>query len=513
MNTGIIPRRIAGLLSDNQGNVFMLLGFSIMPLTLTVGFGIDYSRAMRLDTKLEAAADAASLSGVSAIMMKKSDDEARAAARAMFNKQVEGLPGLIYDANNPNNPSITISSTSGSNLSRTVTVSYSAQSTNSFSGILGKPTLPVNGSSTAYASKAPNIDFYLVLDTSPSMLLPVTSADISRMRMITKSMKSGAGCAFACHFENVRSGDLRLTDPNDPSITDIFITANPVTGQETYYRVVYVANGYIYYKDKNGAVLKGPLETYGRYADPLWAAKNYGLIDGGDPVELRIDAEQSAAQRLITFSQNTAQQNNVTYRMKVFGFDIRDPVPLTSNLQDVSTMSPSSIPNLLSLQPMWWQNGFITKAEEINDLATQFTPMFNWMNNEIPNPGDGDTNGTPQAVMFLVTDGMANEWLDGERTINSLLQPHLDQCNAIKNRGIRIAILYTEYSPDVLDGDRWALRTVGPVIPNVEPQLKACASVKPDGTPLFYRVSADESISDGLSQLFSLTVSSARLIK
>jgi hypothetical protein len=61
-------------------------------------------------------------------------------------------------------------------------VQWRGSSTNLFSGILGVATLPIGGSSTAYASFFPNINFYLVMDKSPSMLLPSTSAGITRFR-------------------------------------------------------------------------------------------------------------------------------------------------------------------------------------------------------------------------------------------------------------------------------------------------------------------------------------------
>ena len=49
------------LKADQSGGVFMIAGFAIVPLTFMVGFGIDYSRAMSLQTQLNAAADAAAL--------------------------------------------------------------------------------------------------------------------------------------------------------------------------------------------------------------------------------------------------------------------------------------------------------------------------------------------------------------------------------------------------------------------------------------------------------------------
>ena len=62
-----------------------------------------------------------------------------------------------------------------------MTVTYTANSTNAFPNVLGllsgknKTTWSLSGSSTATASIQPNINFYLLLDNSPSMAIPATT--------------------------------------------------------------------------------------------------------------------------------------------------------------------------------------------------------------------------------------------------------------------------------------------------------------------------------------------------
>ena len=63
------------LLKDQRGNVLMFYGFAVIPLTFSVGMGIDYARAMKAQTKLNAAADAAALNSVSQTMMLQSTDQ------------------------------------------------------------------------------------------------------------------------------------------------------------------------------------------------------------------------------------------------------------------------------------------------------------------------------------------------------------------------------------------------------------------------------------------------------
>ena len=501
-----VKASLRSAVADTRGNVMIFMGLAIVPMTFAVGFGIDYSRAMRLETKLDAIADAAALSGVSAIMMQKSDAEAKSAARIMFNKQAAGLNGLVYDANSSSNPSIVISSTTGVNTSRTVTVSYRAASTNIFGGILGSESLTIKGSATGFATRAPHINFYLVLDTSPSMLLPSTSAGLNRMRAITTSSNLSNGCAFACHVEYPHLDNIYIRSPA-PNPKDIFIHNN------TVYKVEKIQSGYIYYKNSSGSTVKGPKEVDGRYADSLWAAKNYGIFTGEAPLELRVDSEQEAAEELIPFAQQTALDNKVTYRMQMFGFGYGAPVALTSSMADVNSMSSDSVPNLMSRQAYWYKNNCITQSTCINDQATEFKAMFNSMYSIIPTPGTGATASDPQAVIFIITDGMSDESLNGSRNNRELRDSHLTQCSNIKAKCIRIAILYTEYLPESLTGDSWSQSNVAPHLSKIEPALKACASAKADGTPLYYKVTTDQSIPQALSALFSLTVASAHLTR
>jgi hypothetical protein len=68
------------------------------------------------------------------------------------------------------------------------------------------------------------------------------------------------------------------------------------------------------------------------------------------------------------------------------------------------------------------------------------------INSIMPYPGDGTriAGDTPQEVVFFVTDGAEDETVNGSR-VQSLMDPSC--CTTIKNRGIRIAVLYTTYLP------------------------------------------------------------------
>ena len=77
-----------------------------------------------------------------------------------------------------------------------MTVNYTASSKNAFSGVLGQQNWGLAGSSQSTSSVAPNIDFYLLLDNSPSMAIAATTDGINTM--VANTQPQG-GCAFACH--------------------------------------------------------------------------------------------------------------------------------------------------------------------------------------------------------------------------------------------------------------------------------------------------------------------------
>jgi hypothetical protein len=76
-------------------------------------------------------------------------------------------------------------------------VTFSASINTMFLGVIGKTALSMSGTSTSTASMPLYIDFYLLLDNSPSMGVAATPADVTKMVNNTSDK-----CAFACHDYN-----------------------------------------------------------------------------------------------------------------------------------------------------------------------------------------------------------------------------------------------------------------------------------------------------------------------
>lgn len=414
----------------------MIFAFAVTPIAFATGMTIDYGTAMRIQTKLKAAADAAALAAVSKQVMNWDKNTASAAARQMFMLQATGTAGLNLDFSDPAQLNVVISETNGAQNSRTATVTFNGTSNNSFARILGMDTLTVKGTSTAKASTAPDIDFYVFMDTSPSMALPITSAGLTQLTGKT-------GCAFACHSTNDKTA-----------------------------------------KDANG-----------KYVSYYNVARSFNI-------PLRVDAEIKATQDMMTLAKSTMADNSAIYRAAISTFDVTSNFKKLSNIADGLDAAKTNAGNAQLLKV--YMNNMLTANNSNSDQDTDFSDMFNNAIKLMPtSPGNGTrvSGDTPQAMMFLVTDGMRDEAAGGRR-IGAIPTGF---CDTIKSRGIRIAILYTEYLPESLS-DQWSKDNVAPLLPNVEPALMACAS-----SGLYYKVTTDGDISAALASLFQKAVQTARL--
>jgi len=455
------PEAIARFCDERNGNAAILFGLSLVPIVFLGGMTLDFSSAIQKRALLNSAADAAALAAVTPAMMTQSDQTIMTAAQNMFTAQASNIPGLNYNA-----PNVTVTN---SGLMRTVTVSYTASSTNSFAGILGEPNWSLSGSSQASSSAAPNINFYLLLDNSPSMDLPATSAGITAMINATKNAPSNGanagGCAFACH-------------ESDPAADNL---GNP-----------------------------GGIDNY-------QLAQNLGVVT-------RIQNMASATQSLMTTAASTEASNKATYEVAIYTFD-PSGVPSGNNglkglytvqqLTSSLTTAQAAAGNINVLEV--YSNNSLTSSKNNSDTDTDFDSAMSQINSIMPDPGTGGATSTPQEVLFIVTDGVEDK-IDStctERTVSTSAGTRCQQpfdttwCTTVKNRGILIAVLYTEYLPLPASGtgsNSWYNSYVSPYQSQIGPNLKNCAS-----SGLFFSVTTDGDITAAMQTLFQQAVTTARL--
>jgi Flp pilus assembly protein TadG len=332
-------------IKDRRANVAIIFAVAAVPVTFLTGMGVDYTLAVDRQVQLNAAADAAALSAITPSMMTQPDAAAATMATNTFNAQASQIGGVAYQAGAV---SVAVNTVSGK---RTVTVSYTAGSTNLFPGVLGSNQIAVSGSSQSTGGQAPNIDFYLLLDDSPSMAIAATQAGINTM--VANTSKQG-GCAFGCHESHPSSDNL----------------GNP--GGEDNYAL----------------------------------ARNLG-------VTLRMDLVSQAAQNLMSTAQSSETANNAAYRMAIYTFDqsFKTIQTLTSSLSTAKTQAGTvALEEVYANNYLTSTNN--NKDTDTNYDAAMSginTAM------PAPGSGTSVPGDKPQEVLFLVTDGVEDEMVGGSR--------------------------------------------------------------------------------------------------
>ena len=444
----MLMTKLRRFIRGREANVAIIFAFAAIPTVYLLGMGLDFASAVRRQSQLDAAADAAAIAAVTPAMMAQDTQVATTAASNVFNAKAVGLGGLQSTPT----PTVTIVN---NGLVRTVTVAYTAQATNNFPTLLGQTSWAISGTSTASSTVLPNINFYLLLDSSPSMAIAGTPADIQTMVNATPSQ---GGCAFACHETNPASDNL----------------GNP-HGEDNYA-----------------------------------LARNLG-------VTLRIDLMAQATASLMSTAKATEAANNNVYKMALYTFDVAvnaiQGTP-TSNL----TLAATEASDIQVLQV--YNNDCLTSSNCNDDTDTNFNNAMSILSTNMPNPGGGTNvkGDTPQEVLFIVSDGVddKNSTTCSQPTIGysggTRCQQPFDTtwCTTVKNRGIRIAVLYTEYLP--LPTNSWyetgygTFKGIAPFQPTIATNMQACAS-----PGLYFDVQSGGDISSAMAALFQQAVSTARL--
>src|SRR6185437_2448518 len=167
---------------------------------------------------------------------------------------------------------------------------------------------------------------------------------------------------------------------------------------------------------------------------------------------------------------------------------------------------------------------YLTSSDYNDDEDTYLDASLVTLNNSssamyIQNPGNGtnNTGDKPQEVLFIVTDGVND--IGPNRSYTPIDWSGVN-CAAIKARGIRIAVLYTQYIP--LAAGSWWTSHVQPNLPTgLPPNLPSSTPVGSDpmalaaqqfaSSGLYYVVTTDGDISGALHALFQKVITTARL--
>ena len=201
-------------------------------------------------------------------------------------------------------------------------------------------------------------------------------------------------------------------------------------------------------------------------------------------VQLRITVLKSAVANVLTTMQNQDQNNRFQIGLYTFAQPFSTVYALSSDIADA--------PSALSA---------ITPA--VNDCSGQCDNTY--FTNAMTNITQIDTSlpqqGTniPQKFLFVITDGVYDETVNGTRKINAFSP---SDCAAVKALGVSILVLYTPYLK-IPDNSFW-VNNVEPIQGNIQPNLTTCAS-----TPSYFFVANDATdIQNQLNAMFQLVLES-----
>jgi hypothetical protein len=257
---------------------------------------------------------------------------------------------------------------------------------------------------------------------------------------------------------------------------------------------------------------------------------NYKLARNNN-ITLRLDELNNGISTLLQTASATTQSTVFAtppnYRFAIYSMDslwqigLTQLMSLTSNYTSGWTTASANF----GVMEMYSNNNDCANSacsssttSSGGDVATNYDDSLGKLSQTsyIPKPGNGTNQpgDTPQEVLFIVTDGVEDELSGGsrlEQAINDLgnstygNSSGTNWCTTIKNRGIKIAILYTDYL--AVPTDSWYQGHIAPILSDVGPALQACAS-----PGLFYDAGVDASnLGQDLAALFAAVTQSGHL--
>lgn len=555
--------------SNSNGNVAIIFAIASIPMLAAVGCAVDYSLAVRMKSKMQSAADAASVGAISQSSPGYATAEAMTGdgsvttgvtdANNIFMSNLCGpTPNGCTDVNGYSNLVVTPTVTkTGSKLLSVV--SFTAQVPVTFLQVIGWHTLTISGTSTSSAAMSTYLDFYLTLDVSGSMGLPSTTAEAQRMQAVNPDnfVQYPTGCTLACHFAPQKSAcidDPNVTPPNN-------YPANPPTTTTSYTQQYSTSNycmGYIYSRLSQSALktmLNFPSSATGTYGlkqvpglpdamlpnlnnsitgpNSLIAGNSKSLsysltaatscpTDGTDAcIQLRLDAVGYAVNQLLQYANQTEAATNVPNQFRIGLYPFIEQLyayfPLTTSINGSPTNSSTINYAAANLATLLDTN----MNSNLGSGGTHIDVALNTLNSTIVNVGNGSSSTNTQPFVFLVTDGAQDPQTKGvpnggwsgtnHATVlnNSSEVSYPNACQTLKNRGIIVGVLYIPY------------QTISPVnssfagdeddyannnIPNIPASLQACASPN-----FFFTASTPAAINAALQQMFQQSLITAHI--
>ncbi|MBS0245624.1 MAG: pilus assembly protein [Proteobacteria bacterium] len=428
---------------DYRGNMAITFALVSVPIVVSVGAAVDYSLANRTKAALDSYADAAALSVVNTKAMSMTSSAAQTSAVNFFKAQSATLKrGSVGSVS---------AKVTDSSKGRTAIVTYTASVQTTLANVAGIHQINISGQSTANSALPTYMDFYMLLDNTPSMGVAATTSDISTMVNNTSDQ-----CAFACHQMDAA--------PND------YYGLAKSLGVTMRIDVVRSATQQLMDTANNSQVVSNQFRagvyTFGAQAESMGLTKVASLSSNLSHVK----SQASAVDLMTVPYQNYASDTDTNF----------DNILAAMN-NEIGTPGDGSTPG----KP---QKVLFFVSDGVQDAATSSCLKTTVQGRD---PQTGTYYTRCQSPLNTAT------------------------CTTMKSRGIKIAVLYTTYLALPTNGwymswiDPFNNGPYGPS-PNSEiaKNMQSCAS-----PGLYFEVSPTQGISDAMTALFLKASQQARLSK
>ena len=220
-------------------------------------------------------------------------------------------------------------------------------------------------------------------------------------------------------------------------------------------------------------------------------------------VTIRINVVAQATAALMDTATSVRKSSN-QFRMAVYTFGqkaedtkLLEVSPLTENLADAK--SKASLIDLMTIPYQGYNN----------DQQTSFDTAMSNIGAKMGTPGTGLNAGSSEKIVFFVSDGVGDskkptgctKMLTGTRCQEPI---DIKACTALKDKGYKIAVLYTTYLP--LPTNSWYNTWIKPFQSEISTNMQNCAS-----PGYFFEVGPSQGISAAMNTLFLKIVSTPRL--
>jgi Flp pilus assembly protein TadG len=192
---------------DIRGGVAVIMGLAAVAIVAAMGVALDYSRAIDLKSRLQAAADFAVLAGLNP---QNTAPDLEAEARKMFLSSLSADDAKLIQ-------NVDAKLEQDSSGRRRLSISYSSLMANTLMSVAGIDTTPVAGKASArIGGTSRPVRVHFLLDVSGSMGLAASISDRAKLKLATQNIANPdyRNCEFACHTEDhlniARSNDVVL---------------------------------------------------------------------------------------------------------------------------------------------------------------------------------------------------------------------------------------------------------------------------------------------------------------